>query len=370
MIDMDQFLFEMQLDRIRKNLIFYSSAIMGPLGIIGCLLTAFVYLKSKTLNKLKGSYLFAWLAILNMFALISEYLMLGFLPSFGSQFTWAYQSTLSCILTQYLCRITPQAASLLQVLIVLDRYIDLKYPRRFMIRLDKRFTITIIISLFIFLIPLNSYSAFYELDYDLFYRSYAPLLANISLSSNETNQSSDNQMIVAYLRTTLNYCGSKKGVELTNDIINALLRAVLPYILIAVLNFKTLAVVLESKKRVFQATTFSSADSSFKKEREFARLVTRYGLAFVICNLPFSISLILMNISENTMDRSTDLLRLTKLRLVNSFCSTFAYSYYSLTFLINLKFNRIFRSVVKSYLSIKLKLRFALSQSIASSSAK
>ena len=151
------------------------------------------------------------------------------------------------------------------------------------------------------------------------------------------------------MRTTLNYCGAKNGVELSNDIINALLRAILPYILISVLNVKTLAVLVESKRRVFQAT-INTSQQTMRKEKEFARLVTRYGLAFVIHNLPFSVSFILMNINENTLDKSTDLLKLTKLRLVNSFCATFAYSYYSLTFLINLKFNLVFRGVVKSYL--------------------
>jgi len=146
--------FTIYIQDITIKAAFYFIGIMGSLGIVLNLFGILVFSRKTFASMSMGLYNIA-LALVNNCVIVINCLI--FMPSFYGQDSFAWSQT-SCILLNYLNRVTLHYASWLDMMIAIDRTVYILYSTRPFVSsflLNKKYLSSIILGLLVCILAIN-----------------------------------------------------------------------------------------------------------------------------------------------------------------------------------------------------------------------
>ena len=247
-----------------------------------------------------------------------------------------------CKLLPFLGRGLNQAAAWIQVFITFDRYIFVAYPKRFQFAQTRKFIISCVLVDYLISLALN-----------------VPNLL-FSLQTMETKSIVNNLTVIQ----VTNVCNGSQSLIGIRDNITSVFRLYLPCLLIMIGNHLLIRSVRMSKMRfnkikeitlsassiANQVQINNSNGSAEKKEQCFMNAIIAMDIVYLITLVPQFIVIVLWtifsNISSFPVPKLVIALNTAYYMLIFS-----AFASLGFPFLINLKYNRIFKSEFKQLLS-------------------
>jgi hypothetical protein len=327
-------------DLMNKYLFFYSSLTFLPVGIIFNFITILIF-QRKTFNSssnMMGFY-YSVLAIIDTISLA-----VGIVTYFPTSLYYDLRliSDVSCKLLWFLRRVLTALSAWFQVLITLDRTLNISYPNRFTI-FKKKFNllaITFFTLLTIVILQIGNFFYYREYYLDEYHTSQ-----NINHNTGFSNSNDTSKFVLI--------CDGSFGIVFSTSLLSILIRIVLPFVVMAGLNLKLIDVLIKSKRNFHKTKkeTGIKLDKSLKKSYQFATTITSLNWIFFCFNFPLAIGLLLKNIFTYFIffDPPEYLAISNDIYNIGTMLSFF---HQALTFFINLRFNKLFRNEVKIMLGI------------------
>lgn len=327
---------EQEYDAHSDPIHYFYTILLVPVGIVTNLLAFLVYGRQE-LNKTSAGILNQCIALSNMFILLFHLLVVESTHTFGMDVLT--MSDWSCKLFRLVKKVTRETSPSVEVLLILTRYIEVFYPRKFSCIQKKQFLVKLVALIYLVLLVINIENLFY------FKRDLLVL--------DQQQQHSVNNL-------TRSKCDAHPVIIFLSELISALFRSLLPSSIMFILNVLII-------KRLFRSKSLSSRQTSHlrrvKGERElkFTFTVLLRNILFILLNLPYTI--MSMCRVYHFMFFSTYSSQIDVYSSISYDISTF---YYISFFFMNLVFNKLFlketidfvlmRSDKKSryYLAIKL----------------
>ena len=303
------------------NTSLYGSVLVHPIGFIFNTFSIIIFARKKFSDTTMGYY--------NIVMAFNN--NIGILFNFLKSFTYGYGndilmwSSFNCAFIYYVSRVSVSLSSWLNVMVTLDRMIFLVYSRNFLFLKNKKILSIIIFMLFLMLALINIPNLF------------------LFVTTTVTYSNATNQYVIASQT-----CGPSKNLEVLVDIIRIFVRAVVPFVLVifgdAFLIYKFIKTKVKLKKGKIS-----------RKEITFAYSIGALSMLFIISLTPFVITLTIMNIMTQLN------LMLTKAYLIvyllYGFSLVITTYNYSFMFLVNLRYNKIFRKeTIEFFREIKQRL--------------
>ena len=110
------------LNSVASTIMYYPVLIALPIGLIGNVLSFYIFTRPNLNKKTNTGFLYAWLCIANLV------FMLYFVLVFRSTSLFGYRVYLACGLQNYLVRLAYCLVPWMQVIISFDRFIAVVYP--------------------------------------------------------------------------------------------------------------------------------------------------------------------------------------------------------------------------------------------------
>lgn len=226
-------------------------------------------------------------------------------PSVFFSYNLPIQSDLSCRFMTFLRRFVLHISSWMPVLITFDRLTFVLYghSQRFKFMKSKLFLFGLILSMFVVI-------AIADIPNLFFYLSTA---ANPS-------------------------CTGSTGTVISSDIISIILRTYAPFVIMIICNVFMLGKIL--KKAAFKQSSLN------KRENQFTLAIMAFDVYFFLTNFPLSIFYILYDINLYTGSLRAgvaDPLFVATYSLLNAICVNLSFVEQTLSFFMNLAFNKLFR---------------------------
>lgn len=316
---------ESYFENLTSQINFYYGSIVIPIGIILNLVTITVFCaQSEVATNLNLIYI--GLGIYDILALLNSILFSQLLPSLGIVFVDS--SRFNCVFFNWWRKVAIQAPSWVQVLLTFERYTSVVLINKLDFFKNKRNVLLALVSIMYILIVVNSSAAWFYIS------------TTVHNGSNSTKY------------VLIQRCTSSIVTSFVTDCVNLLFRFVLPFVVMIWLNVMLSRNLYASKRRAnginFRAN-FSSNSSlviqrkSFRRELNYTITILGFNILFCALNLPWAVWYILVHIEQvgvwfqSRLDTAT-------LNLLNSiFFSIFYINNYS-SFVLNICFNRVFRS--------------------------
>lgn len=340
------------LSTVMPTMAFYSSAILTPFGLLGCILSAIIFFANKTLNKTNMGYLYGWLAVFSLFSLLTEYILGGFVTGLPNMISFSSISNVTCKLNIFLIRICPHMASWFQAYITFDRFIQLKYPSKAFMFKKKR-TINVFIALMVLFVCAVNMSNLFNSIVEIQISSSSSSIQNRTIQLNDSTTLPSAKTNMTNQTTTIKFCTASSQVSFASDIISAAMRTWLPFVLIASFNVMSIRLLTESGKR---ANLQISNDARSRREKDFTRVVLKLSFIFFAMNFPLSAVWVILNCYRSFTSPATSALVIACINIASRCSMILAYGYQSLTFYLNFTFNITFRGEVLKFFGKKLDL--------------
>lgn len=304
---------------------FYFSAAILPFGMIFNGLSSLIFNRQR-LNKTTMGFLYGHLTVIDSISLLTGLVLVQFLPSLNINVM--FESNVVCKLGQFTLRVVQNLSSWIQVLISLDRYLNVCHPNRFLAMRKRKTLALIMLGTTLFVLAINVENLFFYVT--------------------------RRQVFVVDLNTTfvVKRCTADPAITFASDLITAFMRTWIPFCVMAFFSWRTTRQLWLSKKRILRT-------DSLKRERQFSLTVMLFNVLFFSFNAPVSISLILTNVYKYFPALTTPE-AIQALELFKSISFSFSYFYQSITFFVNFLFNKIFRQEVQQIVS-SLKKRMQIS---------
>lgn len=290
--------------KIVYNFYFYGATVLVPVAVFFNFLTIFIFL-GKKFKKTNFGFLSAILTAFNTFSLIWNLIVYKFFEIIGQDL--ASKSNDLCFFMQFLSRSIQQLPAFVQVLISLYQYFEIKLSAgKSLAFIHKRKYILLILVLttvLVFIINVPNLFKYLEIKH----------------ATNTTKERKS--------------CRRRRDLTLVADIETALMRTIIPFLLLSILNVLIAKIIINSKKKF-------SKQNNFKKEYQYALSLFLMNLIFLICTLPLTITYISLTIFENII---LNPFLYDEFDLIHSFSNWISYFYFAITFPIDLIFNKTFR---------------------------
>ena len=221
----------------------YGSVLVHPFGLICNTFSIIIFSRKKFWDNTMGFYNII-LSIDNNIVIAVNFIM-SFSSGYGNDILlW---SSFNCAFLFYLSRLSVSFSSWLNVMVSLDRMIFIIFPNRFLFIRNKKILATIMVIMFLLLFAINSPN---------FYLYVSNTYTNIS-----------NVSTVSYT------CGPPKNIEVLVDTIRIFTRALIPFVLIIVINSFLIYKLIKTKNR------FKNNMAS-KREYKFAYSISALSVFF------------------------------------------------------------------------------------------
>lgn len=113
------------LDSLSDNITYYFLMISMPFGLIGNLVSMFIYMRPKLNQKTNTGFLYSWLCVTNLICI------LWYIFIFRSRALFNYTVSIpGCGVSNYLRRTTLNMVPWMQVMISFDRFMAVVFPNR------------------------------------------------------------------------------------------------------------------------------------------------------------------------------------------------------------------------------------------------
>ena len=289
----------------------YGSVLVHPFGLISNAFSIVIFSRKKFWENTMGYYNII-LSIDNNIVIAVNFIM-SFSSGYGNDILlW---SSFNCAFLFFVSRVSVSFSSWLNVMVSLDRMLFIIFPNRFLLLRKKKILTMIISVIFILLFAINSPNFYLY----------------VSKTYSYTNASNISTVT----------CGPPKNLEVLVDMIRILTRALIPFVLIIVINSFLIYKLIKTKSR-FRHNVAS------KREYKFAYSISALSVFFIVSLTPFVLTLLLLTFMSQAN------LKNTKAYLVTTLCygisvglTTYNYCF---VFLINLRFNSLFRDETVKFL--------------------
>ncbi|CAF0953562.1 unnamed protein product [Brachionus calyciflorus] len=249
------------------------------------------------------------ISVYNIFVLVLSWL---YLISKSHSFNLNLINEIGCRLFSYFFRITYQICSWLNVLVTFDRLVFILFPTRFKILKNKAYIMGLFFSSHIFFILVNIPSLFFNFT---------------SLSLNVSN--------VTY---KCEQCWADHSIFLLRTITSQIVGVYIPFFLMITLNSILFIKVFKSHHRLKHQIQMG-------KDIHFAFTLICSNILFIILLTPYSIYIIILStfMESETLSLSLNVyLSLFETITIAIYCIN-----YSMSFIIQILFNKMFRKEVK-----------------------
>ncbi|RNA07623.1 sex peptide receptor-like [Brachionus plicatilis] len=275
------------------QLYFYCSVIIVPIGSVFNIVTIIIFLRKRFRHTNYG-YISCVIAFFNTIALIWNFVFYKYFKLTGTDLS--IFSSWSCYLFRYCGRMSQQFPVYIQVLLTLTKYLDISSPTsKINFALKKRIYINVaIFGVLISIICLNLPSSFKYLKKEILIDKF-----------NRTRSSS--------------VCTINRINELLSNISSALLRAIIPFIIITLLNILMVKKLMDSKRRM-------CFKKNLRKEIQFSFGLCLINSSFLILNFPLATTYVLTSIVYKIQHLSQE--KEDQIYLVHLICNAISYLYY------------------------------------------
>lgn len=300
-----------------KDMNYFFSIIILPIGVILNLISVYVFLRRSLNTNTNMGFLCAVLCAFNVVALSSATIINALL---FNEIKVEDNSLSACKFFGLWTRWILHLPSFQQVFMSIDIYISVTYPNRFKnFRSKKNYTkLIIVMVLLTFLINITY------------------LFNNYDISSLDTSTYNNLTNLTDNTTTDTITCSGFEGVELLADIINVLMRCLIPFSIMLVLN------ILMSKN-LFRSKRLIIRKGSMKKEYQFAISVVAMNFFFLVIYTPWSITFIIYQVYVFVPELSNAYLA-EIFRFFQTIANCLAYINNFSVFFINFIFNVLYRN--------------------------
>ncbi len=296
---------ELRYAEMRLSMYFYSSITFMPLGIVLNITTTFIFLR-KRFAKLSMGFFYSYMAFCNALTLLVTVLQilpesLGFNPVNNFE-VW-------CRLWTFLRKVTIGVANWLQVFVTLERMINVLYPTRWTFIAKRRFQMQQALVALAIIVAL-SFTEF--------------------LRTRRWNESSGSLVCGQYIG----------GITVYNKLMSINVNMFIPFIVMIVANvvlIRKLAIT-SHHKNITMTTQRTRRVNSIA-----VSVITMNGI-FLVMQIPFAVTSIIQIVLvfvPNIFGNKNNLLLFSFID--ETVRMTFLTGYYSITFWINLAFNKLLR---------------------------
>lgn len=327
MNDSSQFMID-RITSATNTMNFYYSITIIPIGIILNIVTIIIFATIHRHKPTNSNLLYIGLSIYDLFALTNSILFAQLLPSLN---IWLvnYSNTL-CILLNWWRKIIIQSPSWVQVLITLERYNSVVSANKINVLKSKRNLIIMLFLIFLILFVVNMGHAWYFT---------IVTIKNSTVSIQDINNF-ENYLItnVSFVIKVTQVCSSTITVSLVTDAVNVFFRFLAPFTIMVVLNVLLSKNLFASKRR-----STGSTRRSFKRERNYTITVIGFNILFFTLNLPWSVWFVMSHLQKAGLGFQSEM-DAAILNLLNGVVFSIFYLNNLSSFILNMCFNKIFRS--------------------------
>jgi hypothetical protein len=328
---------------IVRILNFYFSTCVVPIGLLLNICTAIIFSRKNLNRNCYLGYLYSILCILNILALSNSIIITQLLPFYDIDLLII--SDLSCKFLSLWRNFLLQCPSWQQAFVSFNLFMNVYFPKRFTF-LKKPKILAIIITLMLFtILVINIEYLFFELGFGWGWTSVNP---NANSSQTNRTQAANMSFLVFQNRSTNGSIGSRTTIPTSTnsnqfrrrcraygalliiaDAINILMRNVVPFFIMLLINIAIISKIRKSKRTINPNTKNNGS-------RSFIISILAINFLFLLLYLPWSVTFILANLLEGNINEPL-------ISLYQN--STIAISYLNnlSPFLINLAFNKLFR---------------------------
>nr|QVK45682.1 G protein-coupled receptor [Proales similis] len=316
---------EMRLyGQIIQEFKFYFGATIGPVGVVLNAILVFVFFARPDLNKKINMGLICGTIALADF--VCQFLMIFLfyylLPSLGLDII--NQSDLACTIGLFSVQTSSQFGAWLHVILCIERFMFVNYPnKRTLFATKRKVTYLMILALLISI-----------------------LINSPNLATRIPRYPTVNGTVAS------GFCALEKPLEVVMNNIAFVFRTILPSVVMAVLNYKTVRALLRSRTKVTGHLNGGPSKAQKRRQRRFTIAVVALNTFFVLFYLPLGIFFLWSTYEELTgirLNPAEELLR----QLIAFITAAIATVYQSFTFFIYFAFNQLFRRELLFCLKIK-----------------
>jgi hypothetical protein len=312
------------LESISQLLSFYFSVTTLPLAVFLNLLAYFIFGKSSLNNKTNLGFLYR---VLSFSAIVSLVIQIVFnILTYMNINVFTY-SQFNCKFFTFLTITVTHIPSFIQVLIAIELHILVVHPTKtsHFNRLSYSFAIFFIC---LVLVGLNSFNFTFSISDD------NSGLNSSSSSLTYNNSSDDNNS------TLSEQCETSDIMDLVADAFNILLRALIPFIILFVIDFLTIQCLIESKRKMH--TVGITKNGFDRKVSSFAMATIWMNVIFLVMYIPWMVSFFVYDGFFFTNGWRIDW-QVAICILFSTICNCIANLNYFTIFFSNLIFNRLFQ---------------------------
>jgi hypothetical protein len=300
------------IDSLSRDISTYFAWSLPHVGVMLNLFSIFIFTR-KSLNKTNMGYLYLWQTCIDIVLLLS-YVHIFRRASAVFGYDFPFESNLLCKLVIFFRRFILHASSWLSVYITFDRFVYVYLPSKFAF-FKSRSKITMVLALMLGLILLI------DIENLFFYL--------------------DSKVINHAARKV---CTATPFVNALSDMVSITMRTYIPLTLMLVFDVLIIKKLHESKHR--------SKNITQKKENQYTINVMLLNCIFFLFNFPLSIVYILKNIiTFSGIDLPGE--AKVKFNFILNLTINIAFLTQSLSFFINLTFNKLYRTEFAYLIRIK-----------------
>lgn len=311
------------LKKILSILIIFLTIFVAVFGLIFNTISIFVFIRKKFWESTIGFY--NVIMSINYNVVIILNVLIYFPQALGNDMLlW---SDFTCICLPYSSRVTTTLTSWLFVMASIDMLLRVTLPNGIKLFSKKKYLLVIIMILLVSIILLH------------FPNIYTRVQTTINFN-NLTNQ------------TKISKTCAPISVEMDTviDLIRIFSRAIIPFVLIIIINYFLINKLIKTKSKF--------KTNNLKREYSFAISIAALSIFFILSLLPFVVTVSFLKILKH-LNMTT-----TKIYIIVNFCYSvsvvlFTSYMYCFQFLINLKFNSLFR---QEFLNMFKEIKFRLAR--------
>jgi hypothetical protein len=322
-----------------NSIVYYSTIITLPIGIIGNLFSFYIYTRPNLNKKTNTGFIFAWFCLLNLVLILYFSFVFRSSSLFGYNVILPTPCSLNYIV--YMLRSIWCCVPWIQVLASFDRFIFVVYPLKKHVMSKKWVLCLILLGILLFVVAINS--------------------ANI--------------VTVTTTRTTasgfvITFCSQTADANIATTVLTIVSRIYIPFAFMLTLNLIVLRRLRQSKIKVGVANVTRMGQQKNQpgqlssKEYKFIVSMLIIDITFFVFYTPLAVTMTLYSVSTihtTLFDSVTD----AWIFLVYSTAQALALIYSVSSFFIFAVFNRYFRGEVIAVLHLKRFLPRVFNESIS-----
>ena len=279
--------------------------------------------------------------------------LLFYMLVMDSQQTFNYNVALFndavCKFAVFFTRVVRELPPWIETYITVDRYLDICHPSKFSKLRDKNYITPTCLGFFVILSIISIENFWYYI------RNHV----------DPSGISTTDLGFEPFKNKFISKCTTEKMNAVFSDTVSVLFRSIIPEFTICVFSILIVKTVLKSKKKISGSTlpninnNIDKKNATKSREKTFTNTVIKMNIMLLVLNTPVTIMIILISLFSSDTNVVDDAV------ILNIYLVTYNISnlYYSLRFVFNLAFNKLFQDELFLMFNLKQSNKFSTNTS-------